>query len=81
MADSLNRNEAGDLMLPLAGQEVPEPLLTNSQFVDWIRVTQRLMPLSFDSRGRKKATEEPAEVDSTEDEDDPETWLEAIPAP
>ena len=67
-------------MLPLAGQEVPEPLLTNSQFVDWVRVTQRLMPLSFDSRGRrKKVAEEPAEVDSTED--DPETWLEAIPAP
>lgn len=60
-------------MLPLCGQLVPEPMFTDAQFLDWVRVTQSIVPMSVgdDRRGRKKAkaTVEPppAEPDETEE--------------
>ena len=52
----LDRNEAGVLLLPLAGEDVPEDRLTDVQFLDWVRVTCCLSPMSVgeDCRGRNK---------------------------
>ena len=63
MAKRLSRNNRGFLLLPIAGQLVPVDKLTDSQFLDWIRLSQGYDPL----RGTAEADQTPTENPDSDD--------------
>lgn len=76
----LDKDETGALLLPLCGKQVPEPMLTDMQFMDWVRLTQRTMPLYLGNRGRKaKVPVEPSWETPAEESTELEELTDLVP--
>lgn len=58
------RRKNGVLMLPLGDKEVPADLMSDAQFLDWVRLSQGFTPMLVDGRGRRQR-----EIEETSDDD------------